>query len=182
MVMLRPSDADWWWNVALSGVLGTLIAAIVAIVGVRMALAHDRKLANTAADTAREVAREAAVAAECRHLAREARSLLDRIHDAPPPFLELHAWHREVIRLCNQVFQAEEEFRALLAAASSQFPRTTLDPDDTRKIVLMLSATESVLAKRAAGAEWFKQIGEENLKILETSFYEDIARGVGVSI
>lgn len=186
MVMLRPSDADWWWNVALSGVLGTLIAAIVgagiAIVGVRMALAHDRELAQTAADNDRKLVRQTAVATECRNLAREARSILDRIHDTPPPFLELLAWHREVGRLCNQVFMVEPNFRTLLVAAASKHPHTTLDPKDQEKIVVILTTLESILSKRAAGSEWFEEISSESLKTIEQSIEDGFTDGYSVQI
>lgn len=110
---MDPRNASWWWEIALQGVLGSLVgtlvgaglAGLVAVWVLKKTLAAERELAANAAERERELA--AGAAARERELAQEAATqeaasrlaasavgvqlVIERMHDDTQAFSEAAA-------------------------------------------------------------------------------------------
>ena len=155
--MTRLTDSSWWWDVAFDGVASSLIATVVAVLGIWVALSHDRVMARDA-ELRQEFRQMRARSGELALLARDSS-------DVEGLVTLLERWRLDTFDLASECIHRDEDAMGvfLMEFAAAVPPSQNLSSRRERATTVLLHASR-LLGDRLSRPGDFASMSREEAK------------------
>jgi hypothetical protein len=162
------NDADWWWNVALDGVAGSVVGGLVTLAVLVLTLRHERRLMN-----------RQALEAECVRAIERTRGIRDGVLNGDPRvLLDFFSWMTDLRVLSRRAERDHRNFVRLLRAASEEAATNTsgtakaggeLQIKNIHRALTAMQNVEAILGHWIANPTYFEQMDESKVTAFESS-------------